>query len=79
MKYGDQFYWQNVIQEFHTHPNGELGATASAPNLSDDVRTMQSDKQKIIYASFIVLYRVAGKELPAEYDYTHEYNPPKKK
>jgi len=74
-KYGDNFSFNNILQEFHTHPNGELGATQSAPTLSDDVKCLQSDKPKIPNASFIILYRITGQEKPGEYDYTHEYRP----
>jgi hypothetical protein len=28
-KYGDKYSRNNILQEFHTHPNGELGATQS--------------------------------------------------
>ena len=74
-KYGDNFSFNNVLQEFHTHPNGELGATQSAPGQSADVKALQNDKPKIPNASFIILYRITGQEEPGEYDYTHEYRP----
>jgi len=74
-KYGANFSFNNILQEFHTHPNGELGATQSAPELSQDVTTLQNDKPKIPNASFIILYRVMGQVKPGEYDYTHEYRP----
>lgn len=74
-KYGNTFSSNNVLQEFHTHPNGELGATQSAPDQSNDVRGLQSDKPQIPNTSFIILYRITGQEQPAEYDYTHEYRP----
>jgi len=76
-KYGDNFSFNNIVQQFHTHPNGELGATQSDPSLSTDVKRLQSDKPKIPNASFIVLYRVSGQTTPEEYDYTHEYIPKK--
>ena len=72
-KYGDNFSLNNVIQQFHTHPNGELGATQSAPNFSEDVKGLQNDKPFIRNASFIILYRITGQLKPAEYDYTHEF------
>jgi len=50
------------LQEFHTHPNGELGATQSAPAISDDVKGLQSDKPKIPNASFIILYRIQARK-----------------
>jgi RHS repeat-associated protein len=74
-KYGDNFSFNSILQEFHTHPNGELGATQSAPGLSQDVTTLQNDKPKIPNASFIILYRIMGQVKPGEYDYTHEYRP----
>jgi RHS repeat-associated protein len=77
-KYGSNYSTNNILQDFHTHPNGELGATQSAPQLSTDVQTLQGQKPIIPNASFIILYRIAGQEQPAEYDYTHEYIPPKK-
>ncbi|PUZ23937.1 hypothetical protein DCM91_14125 [Chitinophaga costaii] len=74
-KYGVDYSNNNVLQEFHTHPKGELGATQSAPELSADVRGLQNDKPLIPDASFIILYRIAGQAKPGEYDYTHEYRP----
>ncbi len=74
-KYGANFSFNNILQDFHTHPYGELGATQSAPNISGDVRGLQKDKPKIPNASFIILYRIARQEQPEEYDYTHEYRP----
>ena len=76
-KYGVNYSNNNILQDFHTHPKGELGATQSAPELSADVRTLQNDKPLIPNASFIILYRIAGQVKPAEYDYTHEYTPKK--
>jgi hypothetical protein len=73
--YGANFSFNNILQEFHTHPNGVIGATQSAPELSNDVITLQNDKPKIPNASFIILYRVIGQVKPGEYDYTHEYRP----
>jgi hypothetical protein len=77
-KYGGNFSLKNVLQVFHTHPNGQLGATQSAPNLSSDVTNLQTDKQFMPNASFIVLYRMTSQGKPEEYDYTHEFIPPKK-
>jgi hypothetical protein len=77
-KYGDKFSFNNVVQDFHTHPNGQLGAIQSAPELSQEVKSLQNDKPFIPNASVIVLYRIAGQETPVEYDYTHEYIPPNK-
>jgi hypothetical protein len=76
-KYGVNYSNNNILQDFHTHPKGELGATQSAPELSADVRTLQNDKPLLPNASFIILYRIAGQVKPAEYDYTHEYTPKK--
>ena len=78
-KYGDDFSLNNITQEFHTHPDGKLGATQSSPNLSQDVTSLQNDKPFIPSASFIILYRAQGQQKPAEYDYTHEYRAPRKK
>ena len=75
-KYGSAFSHDGVIQQFHTHPEGQLGATQSAPNLSQDVKALQNDKTFVPNASFIILYRINGQNQPAEYDYTHEYKSP---
>jgi RHS repeat-associated protein len=77
-KYGNSFSFNNVVQDFHTHPDGKLGATQSDPEMSRDVRNLQQDKPTIPNASFIILYRVSGQTQPKEYDYTHEYIPLKK-
>lgn len=77
-KYGVNFSFNNVVQQFHTHPNGELGATQSNPEQSKDVTNLQKDKPFIPNASFIILYRVAGQVKPGEYPYTHEYRPKKR-
>ena len=76
-KYGDNFSNLNVLQQFHTHPNGILGATESDPRLSDDVTYLQSDKPQIPNASFIILCSATGETKPKEYYYTHEYIPSK--
>lgn len=76
-KYGSNFSFGNVLQEFHTHPDGKLGATESSPGLSQDVTGLQNDKPFIPNASFIILYRITGQEQPGEYDYTHHYKPKK--
>ncbi|MPM77196.1 hypothetical protein SDC9_124196 [bioreactor metagenome] len=67
-----------ILEEFHTHPFGELGATKYAPEQSGDVEGLQNDKPFIPNAHFIILYRVAFQKKPGEYDYTHEYKPEKK-
>lgn len=77
-KYGVNYSDNNILQEFHTHPDGKLGATQSDPGLSQDVRGLQGQKPLIPNASFIILYRIAGQAQPVEYDYTHEYIPEKK-
>jgi len=77
-KYGVNYSDNNILQEFHTHPDGKLGATQSDPGLSQDVRGLQGQKPLIPNASFIILYRITGQVNPGEYDYTHEYIPPKK-
>jgi RHS repeat-associated protein len=76
-KYGANFSLNNVIQQFHTHPDGKLGATQSAPGQSQDVTSLQNAKPLISNATFIILYRINGQKKPAEYDYTHEYRPKK--
>jgi hypothetical protein len=69
-KYGDSFSPNNILQQFHTHPNGNLGATASDPSLSEDVKHLPDERGFAPNASFIILYRVPGQENPAEYPYT---------
>jgi len=76
-KYGENFSFNNVYEQFHTHPNGELGATKFAPELSQDVKALQNDKPFVPNAIFIVLYRKTGQEEPEEYNYTHNYKPKK--
>ena len=77
-KYGDNFSGSNILQEFHTHPDGKLGATESSPGLSQDVKGLQGQKPLMPNASFIILYRILGQETPGEYDYTNQYTPKKK-
>lgn len=74
-KYRSNFSLNNIVQNFHTHPEGKLGSTKAAPQQSTDVRNLQKDKPLIPNASFIILYRIKGQKQPAEYDYTHEYKP----
>jgi len=74
-KYGDNFSFKNVLQDFHTHPDGKLGATESNPELSTDVNKLQILKPHMPNASFIVLYGTSEQTVPSEYDYTHEYKP----
>jgi RHS repeat-associated protein len=70
-KYGVNYSDNNLMQEFHTHPNGELGATESAPQFSDDVKGRQRDKPKMPNASFIILYKIPGQVKPGEFDFTN--------
>lgn len=70
-KYGADFSFNNILQNFHTHPEGELGATQSEPKQSGDVRGLQKNKRFVPNASFIIFYRITGQTQPAEYDYTH--------
>jgi len=79
IKYSNNFSLANVLEEFHTHPDGKLGATQSDPHLSGDVRGLNKDKPSLPNARFTVLYRIFGVDKPAEYDYTHHYNGTKKK
>jgi RHS repeat-associated protein len=74
-KYMSNFSLNNIVQQFHTHPEGKLGLTQAAPQQSNDVRNLLKDKPLIPNASFIILYRIKGQKQPAEYDYTHEYKP----
>jgi RHS repeat-associated protein len=78
-KYGADFSLNNVVQQFHTHPDGKLGATQTAPGQSGDVKNLQKDKPFIPNASFIVLYRIVNQKSPGEYNYTHEYKGKKKR
>jgi RHS repeat-associated protein len=76
-KFGADFSFSNILQIFHTHPMGQLGATKYAPERSGDVEALQIDKPFVPNAHFIVLYRVAFQKKPGEYDYTKEYKPKK--
>ena len=64
---------QDILYE--KNYNYELGATQSAPELSQDVKALQNDKRFVPNASFIILYRIKSQIEPAEYDYSHEYRP----
>ncbi len=77
-KYGNSFSYENVLQHFHTHPDGKLGATLSAPHLSADVRALQNSKPFLPNAQFIIVYQTQGQETYEEYDYTFNYRPNKK-
>ena len=70
IKYGNNFSPSNVLQDFHTHPDGKLGGTQSDPSLSDDVKNLPDARSYAPNANFIILYRIPGQEKPAEYDYT---------
>ena len=76
-KYGNNYSANNILEDFHTHPDGKLGATQSDPALSKDVERLQGQKPIMPNASFIILYRGTDKEKPEEYDYTNEYIPKK--
>jgi RHS repeat-associated protein len=72
--YGDKFNSENIMQVFHTHPNGTLGATGSSyPELSTDYQGLQIHKPNAPNARFLILIRVQGQTNPEEYDYTHLY------
>ena len=76
-KYGVNNYSpNNVLQVFHTHPDGELGAIVSAnPRISTDYRNLQNQKPYMPNAHFLILRRIPGQKNPDEYDYTHHYKP----
>lgn len=76
-KYGDNNYSNNIFEQFHTHPDGKLGATESDPEQSKDVEKLQIEKRLMPNARFIILYRIRGQKEPGEYSYTHEYRPKK--
>lgn len=78
-KYGDSYSHDNIQERFHTHPDGKLGATQSAPHMSQDVTNLQKDKPSLPNAQFFILYRIQGQSKPGKYDYTHEYRPTKRK
>lgn len=66
--------WACGTRRIH-YPNGELGATLSNPELSQDVNSLQNSKPQLPNASFIILYRIVDQVKPEEYDYTHNYKP----
>ncbi len=69
-KYGKNFSFKNIFEEFHTHPNGQIGATQHGADISKDVRSKNRDILFSPNAKFIVLYRIFGQKKPGEYDYT---------
>ncbi len=71
-KYIDNFSLDKILITFHTHPNGELGATFYAPEISTDIEIMTRNRQTLHNARFIILYRSQGQDKPQEYDYTEE-------
>lgn len=62
------FKQENVYLDFHTHPDGKLGATESCPDFSKDVRRMRNMQHDRPNASYIILYRPSYKM--EEYNYT---------
>jgi RHS repeat-associated protein len=71
-KFGDKYTPNNILQFFHTHPNGNLGATGSSnPELSEDYQSLQRQKPNVLNARFLILLRISGQM--EEYDYTHLY------
>ena len=68
-KYKENFTSINLYLNFHTHPDGKLGATESAPELSDDIQIMRGEKNNMPKATFLVLYRPSYEM--EEYDYTN--------
>ncbi len=71
LKYGNNFSSNNILEEFHTHPDGQIGATQYGSDISIDVKGKNRDIKYSPNASFIVLYRIPGQVKPAEYDYTN--------
>lgn len=78
-KYGSGYSNNNIFEVFHTHPDGNLGATQSHPKMSADVQNLQRNKPTVTNAIFYIIYRIQGQTQPGIYDYTHEYVEPKKK
>ena len=70
-KYRENFSVCNILEDFHTHPDGKLGATMTNPMLSTDVINMHKMKKYMPRTKFIVLYRCPGQEIPEEYNYTN--------
>lgn len=71
-KYGTNFSMNNIIEDFHTHPEGKLGATFEAPEISVDVLSKKAIQSGMPNAKFIILFRIFGQEEPETYDYTFE-------
>ena len=69
-KYLDCFEQEWVYMDFHTHPDGKLGATQQCPELSGDVHRMRRLKSARPNASYVVLYRQYSEM--QEYDYTEK-------
>ena len=71
-KYGGMYTPNNILQVFHTHPNGKLGGIASsAPEVTPDYKNLQNYKPGAPNAVFLILRRISGQIKP--YDYTHHY------
>jgi len=70
-KYLQYFKQEWVYMDFHTHPDGKLGATQQSPELSTDVQRMRRLKLARPNAIYYVLYR--------QYSEIQEYNYTEKK
>jgi hypothetical protein len=57
-KYRDNYSSNNILEVFHTHPDGSTGATQSHPDKSSDVARLQIDKPMAPKASFIILIAI---------------------
>ncbi len=74
-KYGPNYSALNVTEDFHTHPDGKLGATESNRELSGDVESLQNSRPFMPNANFIILYRINGQRKPGQFNYNHQYRP----
>jgi len=74
-KYGTNYSALNVMEDFHTHPDGKLGATESNPELSEDVKSLQRNRPSMPNTNFIILYRINGQRKPGQFNYNHQYKP----
>ena len=69
-KYKENFTMKNMVLFFHTHPDGELGATQYSFEVSKDIQKKNIIKQSSPNATFLVLYKPYSKM--EEFDYTNK-------
>ena len=69
-KYKENFTMKNRVLFFHTHPDGELGATQYSFKVSKDIQKKNIIKQSLPNTKFLVLNKPYSKM--EEFDYTNK-------